>query len=334
MKTRKFMFASLLIIAILLITGCSTSTPAPEVESSAPESEAPAAAAKYHFCVVHNNADHPSITAVVHGMDDEAAAYGIKMTYFDPAFDPQKQLSMIEDCIALKPDAILVNAVDPAAVVPGLKKVTEAGIPLIMHNADTNEEGHQYSQTFVGSDFVEQGRAVGEAMVKYLPDGAKCVVIQGKPGQTGVAERTNGALEVIEKSGKSIEFIDYQPAEWMKDKALTVMQDFLTRYPSGELQCVYALDDPMALGALEAIKAADRLDELQVYGVGGFVEACQAIKAGEMKGSALHPSYLVGVDSIRAAYDAAKGRPLPDVINAPTAPITPDNIEQMTPFCW
>jgi len=256
----------LLIIAILIITGCQTSTPAATTEekSSAPASEAPTAA-KYHFCVVHNNADHPSITAVVNGMNEEAAAYGIKMTYFDPAFDPQKQLSMIEDCIALKPDVILVNAVDPAAVVPGLKKVAEAGIPLVMHNADTNEEGHQYSLTFVGSDFVEQGRAVGEAMVKYLPEGSKCVVIQGKPGQTGVAERTDGALAVIKESGKDIQFIDYQPANWMKDQALTVMQDFLTRYPSGQLNCVYALDDPMALGALEAIKAAGRLDEIQLY---------------------------------------------------------------------
>ena len=79
-------------------------------------------------------------------MSDEAAIYGAKITYFDPAMDPQKQASMIEDCIARKPGVIAVNAVDPAAVVPGLKKAAEAGIPVVMQNADTNEQGHAYTQ--------------------------------------------------------------------------------------------------------------------------------------------------------------------------------------------
>ena len=57
----------------------------------------------FTICVVHNNADHPSITAIVNGMNDEAAIYGAEVTYFDPAFDPQKQASMVEDCIAGSP---------------------------------------------------------------------------------------------------------------------------------------------------------------------------------------------------------------------------------------
>jgi ribose transport system substrate-binding protein len=340
MKKKVYWILLALLIISMLFSACQTTpTAEPAVEEPAgeeavavqPESEGE----RLHFCVVHNLADHPSITAVVNGMEFEADAYGdIDLTYFDPAFDPQKQLSMIEDCIALEPDAIMVNAVDPAAVVPGLKKVHDAGIPLIMHNADTNEEGRQYSLTFVGSDFVEQGRAVGQAMVKYLPDGSKGVIIQGKPGQTGVAERTNGALEVIEAAGADIQVIDEQPADWMKDKALTVMQDFLTRYPSGEINFVYALDTPMALGALEAIKAAGRQDEFKIFGVGGFIEGCDAIKAGELQGSALHPSFLIGMYTIRAARDAVNNMPLPEVINAPTTPIDPDNVDVVYPLCW
>src|SRR5216684_1623776 len=99
----------------------------------------PAAAAGPSICVVHNSADHPSITALVAGMNDEGAVYGAKTTYFDPALDPLKQVSMIEDCISRKPDVIAVNAVDPAAVVPVLKKAHDAGIPVIMQNSDTNE---------------------------------------------------------------------------------------------------------------------------------------------------------------------------------------------------
>jgi ribose transport system substrate-binding protein len=332
MGKKQAWFVVLLVLSVTVLAACQpAATPASESgEGAVGEGEE---GDRIHFCVVHNNADHPSITAIVNGMEAEADAYGsIDLTFYDPAYDPQKQLDMIEDCIALDPDAIIVNAVDPAAVVPGLKKVHDAGIPLIMHNADTNEEGRQYSLTFVGTDFVEQGRAAGDAMVKYLEDGAKGVIIQGKPGQTGVAERTSGAEEVIAASGKDIEIIDAQPADWMKDKALTVMQDFLTRYP--ELDFVYALDDPMALGALEAIKASGRQDEIKVFGVGGFKEACDALKNNEMYGTALHPSYLVGVYSVRAAYDAVNDRVLPDVLNAPTGAITPDNVDRLYHLCW
>jgi ribose transport system substrate-binding protein len=97
------------------------------------------------FGVVVNMADHPSITAMNQGMQDEAAIYGVKLVILDPAFDPQKQVSMIDNLIAQGVDALMVNAVDPAAVVPSLKKASEAGIPVIMNNADTNDEGHQYT---------------------------------------------------------------------------------------------------------------------------------------------------------------------------------------------
>lgn len=147
-------------------------------------------------------------------------------------------------------------------MIAGLQKANEAGIPVVMHNADTTEEGKQYSETYVGAPAIAQGRAVGRAMVETLPDGAKGVVIIGKPGQTDVVLRTQGVQEAIAEAGKDIQFLDEQPADWLPDKALTVMQDFLTRYPSGEIDFLLALDDPMALGALEAIKAANRLEEI------------------------------------------------------------------------
>ena len=70
----------------------------------------------FSICVVHNSADHPSITAIVNGMNDEGKLYGAEITYFDPAFDPQKQASMVEDCIARKPSVLVVNAVDDAVL--------------------------------------------------------------------------------------------------------------------------------------------------------------------------------------------------------------------------
>jgi ribose transport system substrate-binding protein len=284
-----------------------------------------------NICVVHNNADHPSITAIVKGMDDEGAIYGANITYFDPAFDPQKQASMVEDCIARKPSVIVVNAVDPAAVVQVLKKASEEGIPTIMQNADTNDEGHQYTRTFVGSQSYDQGYAVGQMIVKATEGKGNLVMITGKPGQFDVVQRADGAKAAFADAKAEINILAEEPADWSKDKALTVMQDLLTRYP--DINIVFGQDDPMALGALQAIKAAG-VEGIKVFGVNGNKDACDAIKAGEMYGTAMQLSYMVGVYTVRAAYDIVQGRQVPAKILAPTAPVTPENVASLEAQCW
>ena len=268
-------------------------------------------------------------------MNDEAKIYNADVTYFDPAFDPQKQASMIEDCIAREADVIVVNAVDPTAVIAPIKKAVEAGIPVITQNADVAPEGKQYVKAFVGSQSYDQGYAVGQMMAQKLGNkDANVVFIGGKPGQTDYVNRVQGAKDAWAAAGVTYNVIADQPAEWSKDKSLAVMQDLLTRYPSGGIDAVYAVDDPMAMGALEAIKAAGREKEIAVYGTNGNVDACQAIKNGDMAGTALQMSYLVGVYAVRAAYDIHVGRLVPSIILAPTAPVTAENIDKWLPMCW
>jgi ribose transport system substrate-binding protein len=291
-----------------------------------------ASPAPFNICVVHNSADHPSITAIVNGMNDEGAIYNAKITAFDPAFDPQKQAAMIEDCIARKPDVLVVNAVDPAAVVPGIKKASEAGIPVIMQNADTTEAGHAYTKAFVGTESYDQGYAVGKMIAKALDNKGSVVVITGKPGQTDTVNRTAGMKAAFADVKADITVLANEPADWSKDKALTVMQDLLTRNP--KIDAVFGQDDPMALGALEAIKAAGREGEIKVFGVGGMKDACAAISAKEMNGTAMQLSYLIGVYTVRAAYDVTKGRLVPARILAPTAPVTQDDIARWQSQCW
>lgn len=293
---------------------------------------APAMAAAPSICVVHNSADHPSITALVSGMDDEKAIFGSDVTYFDPALDPVKQVSAIEDCISRKANVIVVNAVDPAAVVPALAKAHAAGIPVLMQNADTNDEGHAYTEAFIGSQSFDQGYAVGQMIVTALNGTGKVAVVTGKTGQTDTVNRTAGMEAAFKDAKANLEVIAVQPADWSKDKALTVMQDLLTRHP--QIDAVFGHDDPMALGALEAIKAQGRQGEIKVFGVNGNKEACAAIKNNEMYGTALQMSYLVGVYTVRAAYDVANGRLVSKSILAPTAPVTPDTVDTWMEQCW
>lgn len=323
----------MLILALsLLLAACAGPTAAPAAQSGG---AAQTTGAKLQVCVVHNNADHPSITAIVQGMNDEAKIYNAEITYFDPALDPQKQASMIGDCISRKPDVIVVNAVDPVAAIAPIKKAFDAGIPVITQNANVAADGLQYVRTFVGSQSYDQGFAVGKMMVAKLGNkAAKVIFIGGNPGQTDYVNRVQGAKDAWAAAGVKYDVIADQPAGWSKDKALSLMQDLLTRNPSGSIDAVYAVDDPMALGALQAIKAAGREKEIALFGTNGNKDACAAIKAGDMSGTALQMSYLVGVYTVRAAYDVKINRLVPNQILAPTAPVTPENIAQWEKMCW
>ena len=334
---KKYLRMFVLIVCVTALVACSAPAAAPA--AAAPAAAAPVAAApatkQIEVCAVFNGMDHPSSTAMLKGFDDEGPLFNVKVTSFDPATDPQKQATMIEDCISRKPDAIAVNVVDPVAVVSSLKKVYDAGIPVFTFNATTAPEGKQYIATFVGSESYSQGYAVGQMMVKKLgTKNAQVIFIGGNPGQFDYINRVQGAKDAWKDGGVTYTVIADQPAAWNKDKAMALMQDLLTRYPSGKIDAVYAVDDPMAMGALIAIKAADRLKEIAVFGTNGNKDACDALKKGELAGTALQMSYLVGVYTVRVAYDLVNGRLVMNPMLAPTAPLTPENIDKWYSSCW
>jgi len=307
----------------LLLTSCSSSS------DSASEGATAGSGAK--LCVIHNNADHPSITALTNGVNDEAKVSGMEVSFFDPAMDPQKQVSMIEDCIAAQFDVIAVNAVDPVAVIPAIKKAKEAGIKVITVNANVDKSGASYIEGFIGSQSFDQGYAVGLMIAKALNNTGNIVLVTGNPGQTDAVNRTEGMKSAFKNQGANIKILAEQTGKWSKDEALKVMTDMLTKYP--KIDAVFGHDDPMALGALAAVNASGRTG-IKAFGVNGNKEACESIKSGEMFGTALQLSYLVGVYAVRAAYDLKAGRLISSETLAPTAPVTPENIDQWMEQCW
>lgn len=324
MKSFKIIkLATGLTVAGLLLSSCSSAS------DSASKVDAAGAGAK--LCVIHNNADHPSITALTNGVNDEAKVSGMEVSFFDPAMDPQKQVSMIEDCIAASFDVIAVNAVDPVAVIPAIKKAKEAGIKVITVNANVDKSGASYIEGFIGSQSFDQGYAVGLMIAKALNNTGNIVLVTGNPGQTDAVNRTEGMKSAFKAQGANIKILAEQTGKWSKDEALKVMTDMLTKYP--KIDAVFGHDDPMALGALAAVNASGRTG-IKAFGVNGNKEACESIKAGEMFGTALQLSYLVGVYAVRAAYDLKAGRLISSETLAPTAPVTPENIDLWMEQCW
>ena len=112
---------------------------------------------------------------------------------------------------------------------------------------------------------------------------------------------------------------------------MTVMQDMLTRYP--KFDAILAEDDGMALGALQAMKAAG-IGDMKIYSVGATRRPATRSRRGQIVATAMHPSYLVGVYTVRAAYDALHGRLLPKEMLTPTGAIMAKNDAQLESQCW
>lgn len=334
-----------MLLIVLFLAGCSAATPTPPVyntpqaqipvtaqpaaQQSAPTGQ-PVAATNLpvlKMCVVHNLKDHPAIASIWQGMVDEAPIYNAQITDFDPAFDPQKQAAQIDDCIARKPDVILVNAVDPTAVIASLKKAKDAGIPVIMHNADTTEEGHQYSRGFIGVSSLEEGYDMGKAMCKDLGGKGNIVLLNGKAGQTDAVNRKAGFEQAAKDCGATWTVVAEQYADWDRNKGMTVMADILTKNP--KIDGLFAFSDEMALGAIESMKAAGRQKEIKVYGVGLYEKAaCDAVKNGDIAADAQQSSYIIGYTAVRFSYDVVHGRLIPAQYLAPTVAVTKDNIDK------
>jgi ribose transport system substrate-binding protein len=168
------------------------------------------------------------------------------------------------------------------------------------------------------------GKAAGEYMVKRLGEaGGRVIEISGTLGASATNERSQGFRDAISANPK-IKIIAPQTGDYARDKGLSVMQDFLQRFPRGKVDAVYAQNDEMAVGAIQAIEEAGRSDEMFVHGLDGGNAGLEAIQAGKQAGTVVYP--LNVPEAMAAAAKACAGEELPKVVTLEGPVVTPENI--------
>jgi len=193
------------------------------------------------------------------------------------AGDPAKQVSDIEDMMATRNiDALVVLPFESAPLTGPVKRVAEAGKWVTVVDRGLAEEGIE--DLYVAGDNPGFGRVAGEFFRERLPNGGKIVVLRGIP-TTIDNERVEAFQKAIEGSG--IEIIGMEHGNWNRDDAFTVMQDFLSKHP--KIDAVWASDDDMAVGVLEAINQAGRQDEMWVLGGAGMKEMIKRVMDGDTR---------------------------------------------------
>ncbi len=262
---------------------------------------------RYTIGVMMNSAQHPYITAMLDSIRAECEALSLECIEEDAQYDAALQANQVEDLIARGVDGILFFPVDVGTVRPMLQKIKDAGIPVVSYGNRVLDEDLDLVDAVTGEDSYFQGQQVARLVADdFEGEAAKVVIIEGFAGGWVATMRTKGFEDEIADLAPDIEILAKQPADWNRANALRIMEDFLTRYP--DIDAVYAHDDDMALGALEAIKAADLVGEIRVYGIGGMKEFLDLLKTGEVHGTVWQSPVDFGVLPVRTINDILEGR--------------------------
>ena len=279
--------------------------------------------------------DDNGLTVMRNGMtsyDEELADVSLQIE--DATDDVAKQLDQINNFIASGVDAIIVNAVDTNATEAMSNAAASAGVPLVYVNRqpinmDTLPEG----QAFVASNEIESGTLKAFEICKNLraegkSGGATAYILMGQLSNQAAVQRTKDVDDVIGMDMCNfITIIDRQTAEWSRDQASDLMTNWLS---SGEpFDAVFANNDEMAIGAIQAMKSAGiGMDEVQVGGVDATSDALLAMQAGDLDVTVFQDLAGQGRGSIDTALALINGEDVDKTVFIPFKLVTPDNVSE------
>lgn len=227
---------------------------------------------------------------------------------------------MVEDDIEL----LLFNAVDSQAAEVAVSLAGNAGIPVVCLDVDV--EGSR--DIFIGSDNYQAGLICGRYVVKRLHGKGKIVILNGNP-VSSVRKRYNGFMDVINKYS-DIKIVDEQNGDGDLVKSLEVTENILQS--SSEIDAIYAINDPSALGALKAVQSAGRENEMFIVGIDGSPDAIQAIINGTaMAATAAQYPAKIGKLGVEYGLKLLEGKNVPDFLSVDVKLITEDNANN---FSW
>lgn len=277
--------------------------------------------------------DDNGLTVMRNGMTAHMETLdGVTLQMEDATDDVAKQLDQINNFIASGVDAIIVNAVDTNATEAMSNAAAAAGVPLVYVNRqpinmDTLPDG----QAFVASNEIESGTLKAFEICKSLraegkSGGATAYLMMGQLSNQAAVQRTKDVEDVIGMDMCNfITIIDKQTANWSRDEAQDLMTNWLS---SGEpFDAVFANNDEMALGAIQAMKSAGiDMGSVQVGGVDATSDALAAMQAGDLDVTVFQDLAGQGAGSIDTALALIAGDEVDKTVFIPFKLVTPDNI--------
>ncbi len=273
--------------------------------------------------VTLGNMGNPFFVALANGAEAKAKQINpnVKVTTVSADYDLNKQFNQVDNFIAAGVDMILINAVDPKAIVSSIKRAQAAGIVVVGVDVAA-----------AGADAVVQTNNVqaGEIACQYIVDklgGKGNVIIQNGPQVSAVIDRVNGCKEVLGKASGIKILSDDQDGKGSREGGLNVMQGHLTRFP--DIAAVFTINDPQAIGSDLAAKQLNRTG-IVITSVDGAPDIEAALKGNTMvEASASQNPYAIAQKGVEVGYEIMNGKkPAEPMVLLPSTLVTRDNVGQ------
>jgi inositol transport system substrate-binding protein len=248
---------------------------------------------------------------------------GVKLLEADGQGKPEVQISQCENYIAQGVDAVILHPYDRDGCAPIVDMCNEAGIPIVLCNSRTTNMDE--ASAFVGSDDVNAGKIEMQFIADKLNGKGNIVIIHGPNGHSAEINRTKGNYMILEKY-PDIKVLAEQTANWDRAQAMELTENWLTS--GNPINAVVAQNDEMAMGALLAIEAMGKQDDIFVIGIDAIADARQAVKDGRLDATVFQDGQGQGYGSVDVAHKLINGEDVPFMNDIPFVLITQENIDE------
>ena len=231
----------------------------------------------------------------------------------------EEQIAVVEDMLTKQVDALAVAPTAPDQLKPVLERASEQVPVLIIDSDIPSWDG---KTTYIGTDNVEGGRVAGEYIIDQMNGSGTLALINGIPGATSGEDRIAGVKDAVK--GTDIEVVAEVAADFARAEGVSAMEDILQNNP--DVNAVFAANDEMALGALEALKARGKTEDVLLVGYDGTEEATQVVlKDQGIDATVAQDPYEMGKVGVEEAVAAAKGQSVKKTINTGVTLVTAKN---------
>ncbi|HLS09260.1 D-ribose ABC transporter substrate-binding protein [Lentibacillus sp.] len=297
---------AILAVLLLVVSACSTESPGSDNgEGSSSEGDSDDSVKVGLSISTLNN---PFFVTLRDGAEAAAEEAGYEIVVTDAQDDASSQLSDIEDLLQQEIDVLLVNPVDSEAVVTAIESANTQDVPVI--TVDRSTEGGEVV-THIASDNVAGGEIAGEYIAEQLGESGSVVELQGVPGASATNERGEGFHNIVDDMG-DLEVVAQQSANFNRSEGLTVMENIIQS--TDNIDAVFAHNDEMALGAVEALQSNSMLEDVLVVGFDATDDAVAAVEEGTMDATIAQQPELIGENAIDAVGSVVNDESLDEFI--------------------
>jgi ribose transport system substrate-binding protein len=306
------------VVAVMALAGCNRG------------GDSTASASKPRIALVLKTLNSPFFNDMQRGAQEAAARLSVDLVVqaAEREIDVERQMQIVENLLQTGVKALCLTPSGSREVVPAVVKANRANIPVVivdtrLDKAAADEAGAKIV-SFIGSDNYEGGRIAAKFVVDTTKGKASVAVLEGIPGHETGDSRLRGFKDGI-KDSPGIRIVASQPANWERDQGFNVFQNMLQAHP--ELDTLFACNDMMALGAVEAIRAANKTGSIRVVGFDAVEDARKAIRDGTMLGSVAQFPDEMGRLAVENAVHAIKGEPFEADAKVRIELITRENVK-------